>query len=164
VEHPPEPEQGQLEMTHLDTRHSGVSVSRNGVFDSHRECEFNWQAYPDKSIILVSIPIQQHNSIPIVRCHFLGTNGDLSIFLIIVPNHRWIYPIGSLSLFSGIVSMRSAYRMSSSTSRCLNDNTIRQAPHYYEPYFAYLSSRIMSYALHVELDNDLFHITLRVTI
>jgi hypothetical protein len=30
----------------------------------------------------------------------------------------------------------------------------RQAPHYYEPYFEYLSSYIMSYALHVDLDKD----------
>ena len=39
----------------------------------------------------------------------------------------------------------------------------RQAPHYYKPYFGYLSSCIMSYALHVVLDSGLIYITPRVT-
>jgi hypothetical protein len=51
-------------------------------------------------------------------------------------------------------SLMNVRESSSSASRCLDDNTIRQAPHYYKPYFGYLSSRIMSYALHVVLDND----------
>jgi hypothetical protein len=38
----------------------------------------------------------------------------------------------------------------------------RQALHYYEPYFEYLSSYIMSYALHVDLDKDHSKTTPRV--
>ena len=57
-------------------------------------------------------------------------------------------------------SLRNVHESSSSASRCLDGNTIRQAPHYYKPYFGYLSSYIMSYALHVELDSDhLLHYT-----
>jgi hypothetical protein len=41
-----------------------------------------------------------------------------------------------------------------------NGNTIRQAPHYYKPYFGYLSSFIMSYAVHVVLISKLVHSTL----
>jgi hypothetical protein len=68
-----------------------------------------------------------------------------------------MYPLDDLSY-----SFRNVRESSSSASRCLNDNTIRQAPHYYKPYFGYLSSCIMSYALHVVLDNDHLYTTPRV--
>ena len=38
----------------------------------------------------------------------------------------------------------------------------RQAPHYYKPYFGYLSSCIMSHASHVVLDNDHTYTTPRI--
>ena len=74
------------------------------------------------------------------------------------PQTRILYSFMTVPSEDRVVS-----ELSSSASRCLNDNTNRQAPHYYEPYFGYLSSYIMSYALHVELDNDIPHTILRVT-
>ena len=44
-----------------------------------------------------------------------------------------------------------------------DSSTIRQAPHYYKPYFGYLYSLIMSYAPHVALNDNLVHSTPRVT-
>ena len=32
-------------------------------------------------------------------------------------------------------SLRNVHESSSTASRCLDDNTIRQAPHYYKPYY-----------------------------
>jgi hypothetical protein len=52
------------------------------------------------------------------------------------------------------------YKSSSLASMSQNGNTIRQAPHYYKPYFGYLSSFIMSYAVHVVLISKLVHSTL----
>ena len=59
-------------------------------------------------------------------------------------------------------SLRNVRESSSTASRCLDDNTIWQAPHYYQPYFGYLSSCIMSHASHVVLDNDHSYTTPRV--
>ena len=72
-------------------------------------------------------------------------------------------PIISL-LLSGLIvpcsedRVRVTASLESSGSAALPEKT----PHYYKPYFGYLSSCIMSYALNVVLDNDHSYITPRV--
>ena len=65
-----------------------------------------------------------------------------------------------MGIYIGTRYQRDVQRCSKLWDPCSSN---RQAPHYYQPYFGYLLSFIMSYELHVVLDSGLVYITPRVT-